>query len=94
MSQPREGFRANFIVLAGLVALTALTVGAAYAPVGVLHVPIALGLAALKSMLVLLYYMHMRHGERGDWVVIGAGLLLIGVLIGMTLSDYTTRGWM
>jgi cytochrome c oxidase subunit IV len=81
------------VVLAALLVITALTVGAAYAPLGMFHVPIALLLASVKTVLVVLYYMHMRHGERGDWVVIGAGLLLIGVLIGMTLSDYTTRGW-
>lgn len=90
---PRESFAASAVVLALLLVLSLLTVLAAYAPLGPLHVPVALFLATAKSVLVVLYYMHMRHGERGDWVAIGAGLLLVGVLIGMVLSDVITRGW-
>ncbi len=93
MSGPREGFVSAFVVLALLLVLTVLTVVAAYAPIGVFHVPVALALAGLKSILVVLYYMHMRHGRSSDWVVIGTGLLLLAVLIGMILSDVVTRGW-
>ena len=93
MSAPRESFRTNIIVLVGLLILTALTVVAAFAPLGGFHLPAALILATGKSVIVLLFYMHMRHGDRADWVVIGTGLLLIGVLIGMILSDVVTRGW-
>ena len=93
MSLPRESFVTNVIVLVALVILTVLTVIAAYVPLGPLHVPVALLLAGAKSALVVMFYMHMRHGVRADWVVIGAGLLLIGVLIGMIMSDYDTRGW-
>lgn len=93
MSVPRETFLTNAIVLVVLLALTGLTVAAAYAPLGVLHLPAALFLAGVKTIVVVVFYMHMRHAESGDWIAIGTGLLLLGVLIGMMLSDYITRGW-
>ncbi len=62
-------------VFAALVILTALEVGASYLPAGV-RLPILLVFALVKALLVVLYFMHLRHDSR-----VYAGLLLIGLVL-------------
>jgi cytochrome c oxidase subunit 4 len=62
-------------VFAALVALTGLEVGASYLPPNV-RLPLLLSFALVKALLVVLYFMHLRHDQR-----IYAGLFLIGLLL-------------
>jgi len=81
-------------VFAGLLGLTLLTVLVSYAPLGVLHTPVALLIAAAKAVLVLLFFMHLLHSPRLTWLILGAALLTFGIMIWYTLSDYVTRPWL
>ena len=56
--------------------------------------PLALGIAVVKAVLVLLFFMHLLHSTRLTWVVIGASLFWLGILMVLTLSDYLTRRWL
>ena len=80
------------IVLALLV-LTATTVGASYVEMGVFNPIVALGIAALKMMLVVLFFMHVKYSTRLTQLTVGAGIFTFLVLVGMTLADYFTRAW-
>ncbi len=80
-----------FIVL--LVLLFA-TVGAAYLPLDPLHLPVAMTIAVAKSVLIVLFFMHLLHSNRLTMVVSVAGFLWLGILLALTLSDYLSRGWL
>jgi cytochrome c oxidase subunit IV len=42
----------------------------------------------------VLYFMHVRYGSRLTWVVIGAGVFWLLILLTLLLTDYSSRGWM
>jgi cytochrome c oxidase subunit 4 len=80
------------VVFACLLGLTALTLWIATAfHLGGWEVPVALGIAATKTVLVGLVFMHLMHSSKLTWIVIGAGLLFLVAMIGITAADYLTR---
>ena len=74
--------------------LTAVTVGAAFLDLAWFNTPIALTIAATKALLVMLYFMELRHSPRLFWVIVGNGIFWFLVLIALTASDYISRGWL
>jgi cytochrome c oxidase subunit 4 len=83
-----------YAVFAALLALTFTTYGIAYAPLGEWHVPAALGIAVIKSTLVVLIFMHLSESAKLTWLVLASGLFTLALLIGFTLADYWTRSWL
>jgi cytochrome c oxidase subunit IV len=83
-----------FIIFALLLLLTGLTVGARQIDLGMLNAPIAMTIAIAKTVLVVLYFMHLRYSTRLTWVVVLGACLWLAVLFVLTLNDYLSRGWM
>jgi cytochrome c oxidase subunit 4 len=77
-----------------LMVLTAITVGVAYVDLGSLNILVALGVAVFKASLVVLYFMHLKYSSKLTWVVVGAGMFWLAILLSITMVDYLTRGWM
>ena len=80
-----------YLICGALLLFTMLTYAVARFDLGWLNLPIALLIAAVKGSLIVLFFMHAWTGSRLNWVVIGAGLLWLGILFTLTLSDYLTR---
>ncbi len=59
---------------------------------GVLNVIAALTIAVTKTLLVILFFMHVRHSTRLTWLFVIAGFIWLAIMIDLTLSDYSTRG--
>ncbi|HUN84582.1 MAG TPA: cytochrome C oxidase subunit IV family protein [Terracidiphilus sp.] len=76
-----------------LLALTATTVAASYVEMYVFNVVVALGIAVIKMMLVVLFFMHVKYSPKLTKLTAAAGLFMFLVLVGMTLADYFTRAW-
>jgi cytochrome c oxidase subunit 4 len=76
-----------------LLVLTATTVAASYVEMGVFNPIVALAIAALKMILVVLFFMHVKYSTKLTKLTVLAGLFTFFVLVGMTLSDYFTRAW-
>jgi cytochrome c oxidase subunit 4 len=86
--------RVYLLVFFSLLSLTATTVGVAFVDLGVLNNVVALGIAALKATLVILFFMHVRYSTRLTALVLISGVLWLGIFVGLTLVDYATRGWL
>jgi cytochrome c oxidase subunit 4 len=84
-------YRTFLYVLAGLIVLTIISVVVTQIHLGTLTVAVALLIAAIKSSLVLLIFMHLRFDNRMFLVGVLAVLLLIAVVIIITLLDYLYR---
>jgi cytochrome c oxidase subunit 4 len=82
-----------FIFLA-LMALTAVTVWVAFHDYGFWNDVIALAIAVLKSALVVLFFMQVYYSSRLSKLTVAGGLLWLLILIGITLSDYMSRGFL
>ncbi len=83
-----------FLIFAALLLLTGATVLVAYLPLGEWHTVLALAIAVTKALLVVLFFMHLLHSTRLTWLVAGAGVLWLGIMFVLTLSDYWTRHWL
>jgi cytochrome c oxidase subunit IV len=86
--------RTNIAIFVALLVLLFLTVGAAYLPLGFLHLPLALTIAVAKAVLIGLFFMHLYYRHHMNWIVPVASLLWLGILLVLTLSDYLSRGWL
>ena|ERR1700761_8211389 len=99
MSTPTEhehhvvGPKVYGAILLALLVLTATTTGAAYLDMGVFNPIVALGIACLKAVLVILFFMHIRYSSKLMMLTVGSGFFTFIVLITMTLSDYISRNW-
>ena len=81
-------------VFVALLALTALTVGAALVDLGAFNNLVALAIAFSKATLVVWIFMGMRHASPLSRLVAVGGLLWLVILFGLTLADYWTRGFL
>jgi cytochrome c oxidase subunit IV len=86
--------RVYLFVFTSLLVLTGTTVGVAFLDLGALNNVVAMGIAALKASLVILYFMHVRYATRLTALVVGSGFFFLAIMIGLTLVDYATRGWL
>jgi cytochrome c oxidase subunit 4 len=86
--------RTYVIVFIALILLTLLTVGLSFLDLGPWHLAAGMGIGVVKALLVILFFMHVLHSSRLTWIVIAAGLFWLAILIGGTLSDYMSRGWL
>jgi cytochrome c oxidase subunit 4 len=79
-------------VLAALLVCTILTTAVAYVDLGDFSVVVALGIASVKMLLVALFFMHIRHSSKLTKLVVAGGLLWLGILLVLTMTDFATRG--
>ena len=79
------------IIWAALMALLGLTWGIARLNLGALNVVAALTIAVVKMLLVILFFMNIRHSTRMTWLFVAAGFIWLLIMIDLTLSDYLTR---
>lgn len=82
------------LVFVALLGLTLLTVGVAFLELGPLNLITALTIAVGKALLVLLFFMHLHYSSGLIWIVWGAGIFWLMLLLTITLSDYLTRNWL
>jgi cytochrome c oxidase subunit 4 len=80
-------------VFVGLIVLLLITVAAAYIDLGQFNLPIALGISVAKTLLIVLFFMHLREGARLTWIVAGAGFFWLMILLFLAMADYATRHW-
>jgi cytochrome c oxidase subunit IV len=86
-----KGYVGIFLVL---MALTAVTVGVAFVDLGLMSPVVALAIAATKATLVGLYFMHVRFASRLIALYAAAGIVWLGILLTLTLTDYGARPWL
>jgi cytochrome c oxidase subunit 4 len=91
MSTDRAATRPYFVVYAVLLVCTYLTWQIAYFDLGRLNTVAALGIAGVKAVLVVWFFMHLRASSRLTWLTAGAGLMWLAIMMALTAGDYLTR---
>jgi cytochrome c oxidase subunit 4 len=87
---PRKTY---YIVWALLMTLMILTAALSRVPLGEWNTAIALVIATVKALLVLLFFMHVKYeNSKITWVAVIGGFFWLGLLLGLTMTDYLTRG--
>lgn len=92
MSEPASSLKLYVGIWLTLMVCTALTVGAAFVDLGHMNTVVALTIATFKAILVVLYFMHVKHAhERMIKPVVISGFFFLLLLLGLSMADYTTR---
>lgn len=81
-----------FLVFAALLVLTLATWWVAQIDLGWANDIVALTIAVTKALLVILFFMHVRHSTRLTALTALGGFFWLALLIFLTLNDYLTRG--
>ncbi|PDW03219.1 cytochrome C oxidase subunit IV family protein [Candidatus Viridilinea mediisalina] len=85
-------------VFAALMVLMFLTVGAWWVE-GMLNIPRALGvfiavaIASTKTVLIVLFFMHIKVSSRVTQLYAVAALVALLFMFVITMGDYFARGW-
>jgi cytochrome c oxidase subunit 4 len=80
-----------FGVAAALMVLLVLTYAVAQVDLGPFNIVVALVIAFTKAILVVLFFMEIKWSSRLTWLIAGAGVLWLILLVGGTLDDFLTR---
>ena len=87
---PRKTY---YIVWALLMALMVLTAALSRVPLGEWNTVVAMVIATIKALLVLLFFMHVKYENyKITWVAVIGGFFWLFLLLGLTMTDYLTRG--
>ena len=81
----------TFGVFGTLMVLTCVTVAVAYQDLGRWSAVAALGIASVKAVLVVLYFMHVRYASRLIGLYAAGGLVFLAILLGVTMSEVAGR---
>lgn len=81
-------------IFLALMVLTAITVAVAYVNLGQFNKVVALGIASIKATLVILYFMHVKYSSGLTKLVVVSGFFFLAILLGLTMVDYGSRGWL
>ena len=88
---PLVPYTTYLAVWAVLMVLTVITVGVSYVDMKHVTVLTACIIAAIKSLLIVLYFMHIRFENRLYALMILAILGTYAIFIGLTFVDYWYR---
>jgi cytochrome c oxidase subunit 4 len=92
MQEHIDSIKSYALVFFGLIVLTVVTTLVAFVDLGPFSVVVALAIATCKMLLVALFFMHLRHSTKLTRLVVIGGLLWLGILLFLTMSDFFTRG--
>lgn len=85
------GERTYYVIFGLLLLLLVATVGATWIEAGDWNFAIAAGIASVKAVLILLFFMHVKDSKPLIWVIACASFFWLAILFGITFSDYLTR---
>ena len=91
MNAPHAPAKLYLRIWIALLALLALTFFMAEVDLGKFNNVVALGVAVLKMLLVVLFFMHVRYEKSITWIFVCAGLIWLLIMFNLTLADYLTR---
>jgi cytochrome c oxidase subunit 4 len=89
-----DSLKTYLAVFAALMILLIITVWVSFHHFGVFNPIIAVGIALIKAVLVILFFMHVRHSSHLTWVFAGAGFFFLGIMIFFIMSDVMSRNLM
>jgi cytochrome c oxidase subunit 4 len=84
-------WRRSLPVWAALMLLLGATLGLAYVPLGRLAVVAALGIAAVKAVVVLAFFMQLKRPDPLLRLAAGTALVFVAFLLTLTFTDVLTR---
>jgi cytochrome c oxidase subunit IV len=80
-------------VFLALLVFTGLTYSIALINLGPFNAIVAITIAMIKSLLVILFFMHVKYSPKMTKVSIISGFFFLLILLGLSMTDYISRPW-
>jgi cytochrome c oxidase subunit 4 len=93
VSEHATSRKVYYAVFAALLIFTYATVAVSKIDLGRFNTIVALTIAVTKAVLVVLFFMHVRDSTRLTKLVVVGGFAWLALMIGLTMMDIATRGW-
>ena len=94
MAETIVGRKTYLLVWAGLMCLTGLTAGVSFINLHQWSAPVAMAIAAVKALLVALFFMHLRYEkQKVVWAFAVASVFWLSIMLVLSMTDYITRGF-
>ena len=90
--KPHIGLATYFGVFGALMVLTAVTVWVAFQDFGAYNNLIAIGIAVIKSTLVVLFFMHVIHSTPLTKIILVTSVFFFLILVAFVYADVWMRG--
>ena len=84
-------YRTFIIIWGALMVLTTITVAVSRIDLGALNIWVALGVASIKSSLVIFVFMHLRQESKLFKICLLIMLSILAIFIGLTFFDVLYR---
>lgn len=84
-------FSTYILIWLGLLLLTGVTITVAGLNLGTLSVLGAIVIAAIKSTLVVLFFMHIKYEDRVFKIMLGLAIFTLVVILVLTFADVSYR---
>jgi cytochrome c oxidase subunit IV len=91
MEPHRITARAHWLTWLALMVLSGLTLGLSFLPLGAMHGPVALAIAAVKVVLIVLIFMHLLEQRLSNAFALIFCVLMLLLLVSLTAADVATR---
>ncbi len=85
------GIPAYLGIITALMILTGITVWAAFQDFGAMNNVVAMAIAAVKTLLVVAIFMHLRYSAKIVWMFAGSGIVFFIIMMTFLLGDYKGR---
>lgn len=85
--------RVYYITFGLLMLLLGATIGAAYVDLKTFNLPLAMLISATKTVLIVLFFMHVHRGNRLIKLVACAGFVWLAIMLTLAMNDYFSRNW-
>jgi len=83
--------QAYYRVWGALMVFTLLIVFVHFIHLGTFNVVLAMAIAGIKASLVIMIFMHVRYSPPFIGVLVLAGFVWLGLLIGITVTDFSSQ---
>ncbi len=93
MSEHIVPVKVYVLVFLTLLVCTGLTAGIAFIDLGPFNALVAFVIAAFKTSLVILFFMHMKYSQKMTKVTVVAGFFFLLILLALSMTDYISRPW-
>ncbi len=78
-------------IFLALMALTTMTVFAAFVDLGQFNFLVALVIAGFKASLVIWYFMHLKYQSALTKLTVATGFFFLMILLTLTMVDYSSK---
>jgi cytochrome c oxidase subunit 4 len=84
------------VIFIALLVLLFVSVAVAFRPsqsdtVRTMLTVIGFSIAALKAILIIMYFMHVKFSSRLTWIFALGSFFFLFIMVALTLNDYSTR---